>query len=140
MNRDLSGSRLARAGVAVVVAGFFVFLIGVFPDVVQLDLTPDIGVLQIAGLLTGITLMTLGAYVYMYATRHRAAPRRLREDIGSRLMSTGLVVACATGLADFLGIGSHFGAERPLFGPLQGWGVAFGVGIIVVGIFLYSSR
>jgi len=67
-------------------------------------------------------------------------PRRLREDVGVRLMATGLVVAWACGFADVLGFGSHFGAEQPLFGVLQAAGVALGVGITVFGIFLYSMH
>ena len=133
-------SRLARFGVAVIVAGFFVFLIGLFPEVIRLGLTPGIGLLQIGLFLLGISIMTLGAYIYAYATRHRSLPRRLREDIGVRLMATGLVVAVATGFADVLGIGSHFGAERPLLGPLQAIGIFLGVCIIGAGILLYSRR
>jgi hypothetical protein len=137
---DFSTSRLARFGVAIVVFGFFFFLIGVFPDLIRLGITPGIGLLQIGAFLVGISIMTLGAYIYAYATRHRAMPRRLREDIGLRLMATGLVIAYATGFADVLGIGSHFGAERPLFGLWQAAGVALGVFIIITGIILYARR
>ncbi len=133
-------SLLARAGVATVVFGFFVFGVGVFPELIRLDLTSGFGILQIALFLFGLTFMTLGAYVFLYATRHRATPRRLREDVGVRLMATGLVICYTTGFADVLGIGSHFGAERPLFGTFQAAGVALGVLVIVAGIFLYSRR
>jgi hypothetical protein len=136
----LSTSRLARFGVAIIVVGFFAFVLGLFPDLVRLGLTPGIGILQIALFLLGISIMTLGAYIYAYATRHRALPRRLREDIGVRLIATGLVVAWATGLADVLGIGSHFGAERPLLGPLQAMGLFLGLCIIGVGILMYMRR
>ena len=138
--RDLSGSRLARVGVATVVFGFFIFVIGVFPELIRLGLTPGIGLLQISVFLLGISIMTLGAYVYAYATRHRAMPRRLREDIGVRLMATGLVITYATGFADVLGIGSHFGLERPLLGPLQAAGIMLGVLTIITGIILYARR
>jgi hypothetical protein len=84
--------------------------------------------------------MALGAYIYMYATRHRAQPRRLREDVGLRLMATGVVITYITGFADVLGIGSHFGQERPLFGALQAWGVALGVFVILAGILVYSRK
>ncbi len=140
MKDNLRPGNLARAGIGVIVFGFFVFVIGRFPGLLGLDITPDIGIVQIGVLLAGITFMTLGGYVYMYATRHRAQPRRLREDIGVRLIATGLVIAYATGFADVLGIGSHFGAERPLFGPLQAWGVALGVLVIIVGVFIYSRK
>jgi hypothetical protein len=137
---SLSTSRLARFGVATVVFGFFVFTVGIFPDLIRLGLTPGIGLLQITTLLLGTTVMTLGAYIYAYATRHRAQPRRLREDIGLRLMATGQVIAYATGYADVLGIGSHYGAERPLLGLLQASGIALGILVTVAGIFLYSRR
>ena len=140
-DRDsLSTSRLARFGVAVVVIGFVFFAIGVFPDLIRLGITPGIGLLQIGAFLVGISIMTLGAYIYAYATRHRAMPRRLREDIGLRLMATGVVIAYATGFADVLGIGSHFGADRPLFGLWQAAGVAGGVFVIITGIVLYARR
>jgi hypothetical protein len=133
-------SRLARFAVALIVFGFFIFIIGLFPDLIRLGLTPGIGLLQIGVFMAGLSLMTLGAYIYASATRHRALPRQLREDIGVRLMATGLVIAYATGFADELGIGSHFGAERPLLGPLQALGVAMSVLIIVVGIIMYAKR
>ena len=137
---DLSTSRLARFAVATVVAGFFVFVIGLYPGLIRLDMTPGIGLVQIGTFLFGITIMTGGAYLYAYATRHRAQPRRLREDIGARLMATGLVVCYGTGFADVLGIGSHFGSQRPLLGPFQAMGVALGVLVIVAGIILYTRR
>jgi hypothetical protein len=137
---SFSTSRLARFGVATVVFGFFVFGIGVFPEVIRLSLTPGIGLLQILILLVGASIMTLGAYIYAYATRHRALPRRLREDVGLRLMATGLVIAYGAGFADVLGIGSHYGAERPLLGLLQAAGIALGLLVTIVGILLYARR
>lgn len=135
-----SSSRLARFAVALIVLGFFVFVIGLFPEVIRLGITPGIGLAQIGAFLLGVTIMSLGAYLYAYSTRHRAMPRRLSEDIGIRLMATGLVIAYATGFADVLGIGSHFGAERPLLGPLQALGVAFGIVVLVFGIIIYGRR
>lgn len=133
-------TRLAKAAVGLVVTGFFIFLIGMFPSLIGLDFTEGIGVLQIFVLMVGLGLMTLGGYEYAYATRHRALPRSLREDVGVRLMATGYVLCLASGFADVLGIGSHFGAERPLFGLFQATGVMMGVVIIVVGLLLYAPR
>ena len=136
----LHTSRLARVGVGVVVFGFTLFVIGIFPDLVRLGITPGVGLLQIGIFLFGTSFMTLGAYIYAYATRHRAMPRRLREDVGIRLIATGQVVAYTTGFADVLGIGSHYGAERPLLGPLQAAGILLGLLITVIGLFLYARR
>lgn len=133
-------SLLARLGAGLIGFGFVMFVVGVYPDLLRLDFTDGLGLLQITTFLFGIAWMTLGAYTYMYATRHRAQPRRLREDIGVRLMTTGVVVAFTIGLADIIGIGSHFAQQRPFFGPVQAEGVTLGVGLITVGILLYSQR
>lgn len=133
-------SRLAQLGAALIGVGFVLFLVGLYPDLLRLNFSEGFGLLQSATFLFGIAWMTLGAYVYMYATRHRSQPRRLREDIGVRLMATGLVVAFTTGLADVIGIGSHFGQQRPFFGPVQAWGVALGVVLILAGLALYARR
>src|SRR5262245_57918793 len=58
---NLATSRLARFGVWVVVFGFFLFGVGVFPEIIRLSITPGIGLLQILVLLLGATVMTLGA-------------------------------------------------------------------------------
>lgn len=138
--RELGRSWLARAGAALVGASLVVFALGVWPELFRADITPGMGIIQIFVMLFGLAGMTLGAYIYLYATRHRAMPRRLREDIGERLMATGLVVAFSTGLADVIGIGSNFGQERPLFGPVQAYGVTIGILLIMVGIVLYAQR
>lgn len=141
-DRGVKPSRMARAGVAAIVFGFFVFLIGIFPSLINLDITPGIGIFQVFVGLVGITFMTLGAYLYTYATRHRALPGRLREGIGLRLIATGLVLAYVSGLADVLGIGSHAATPvtRPYFGEWQAGGVTLGVLIIASGILLYGQR
>lgn len=133
-------SVLARLGAGLTGAGFVFFVIGIFPELLRLDFTAGFGLLQITVFLLGVAVMTLGAYIYVYATRHRAQPRRLREDIGARLMATGVVIAFSTGLADVIGIGTHFGQARPFFGPLQAWGVALGLALIGWGLWLYSRR
>jgi hypothetical protein len=140
MNTDARNSLLARSGTGLIGLGFVIFIVGIYPGSFGMDITPGLGVVQIFTFLFGLSLMTLGAYVYMYATRHRAQPRRLREDIGLRLMATGLVVAYVTGLADVIGIGTHFGRERPLFGDVQAWGVGLGIALIIAGILMYSRR
>lgn len=133
-------SSLARFAVVVIGVGFALFLVGIFPDLLALDFTAGFGRLQIFAFLIGLMVMTFGAYLYMYATRHRALPPRLREEVGTRLMATGLVLAWVAGLADLLGIGSNFGAETPVVGPFQALGVAFGIAVIIGGMALYAQR
>jgi hypothetical protein len=133
-------NRLAQAAIVVVALSFVITLIGLFPNLINLDITPGIGLAQISIFLIGLAGLTLGSYIYLYATRHRAQPARLREDIGVRLMATGVIIACASGFADVLGIGSQHSLELPLIGPLQAAGVALSILIIVLGIFLYSHK
>ncbi len=138
---SLENGRLPRAAIALIVAGFFVFVIGIFPDIVRLNLTPGFGLIQIFAFLFGIGLMTLGGYVYAYATRLRARERRLRHDIGVRLIASGYVLCCVSALADILGIGSHnIPDSLPVFGLWQSTGVLAGVLVIVFGLFLYVMK
>lgn len=130
----------ARFGVTLIVFGFFVFVIGRFPGLIRLDLTPGIGLLKITVFLFGISLMTLGAYVYISATRPQTGPHRLGESIGVRLMGTGLVICYAAGYADILGIGTERLGDPLVFGPVQSAGVVVGVLVIVVGILIYTRR
>lgn len=137
----LENGRLPRAAITLIVAGFFVFVIGIFPDIVRLNLTPGFGIIQIFTFLFGIGLMTLGGYVYAYATRLRARERRLRHDIGVRLIASGYVLCCVSALADILGIGSHnIPDSLPVFGLWQSTGVLMGVLVIVFGLFLYVMK
>ncbi|HKZ68508.1 MAG: hypothetical protein AAB382_00445 [Chloroflexota bacterium] len=134
-------SRLARFGVALIVAGFFIFVIGIFPDIIRLNITPGFGVLQIITFLFGIGLMTLGGYVYTYATRRRDRERRLRHEVGVRLIATGYVLCIVSAIADVIGIGSHNIPEgAPYFGLWQSGGVLLGVLVIVFGLFLYAMK
>jgi hypothetical protein len=138
----LEQSRLARFGIALTIAGFFIFVIGVFPELIRLNITPGFGVTQIITFLFGIGLMTMGGYIYMYATRHRARQRRLRHEVGMRLIATGYVLCIVSGIADIIGIGTHNIPELPdpYFGLWQSGGVLLGVLIIVFGLFLYAMN
>lgn len=130
---------LARLGVALIVAGFFVFTIGVFPAIIRLDLTPGFGALQILVFLLGIGLMALGGYIYVYATRQRERQRRLRHEVGVRLLATGYVLCVVSAIADLIGIGSHnLPDTTPYFGLAQSGGVLLGVVVMIFGLFLYS--
>ena len=134
-------SRLAKLGVACVVFGFTAFLIGIIPAIVNLDITPGIGIFQLATILFGIGVMTIGGYMYAYATRHRSMPRRLREDIGLRLMATGYLICAISGLSDVLGIGTHNLPEAmPYLGLWQSVGLVLGLLVIAFGVLLYAQR
>lgn len=136
-------SRLARLSILLIVTGFFVFLIGVYPDIIRLNTNPLVfGILQILTFLLGMGLMTLGSYLFLYTIIHHAREHRLRHDVGLRLVGTGYVFCAASALADILGFGSHNITSNETFylGPVQVTGVLIGVAIILVGLFLYSMR
>lgn len=139
--RPLHESRLARAGVTIVVFGGLVHLLGLFPQLINLDLNSGIGILQLFVVLVGIGIWTVGGYLYAYATRHRERALRLRQDIGLRLGMTGYVFCLAAGMADVLGIGSHSpDVVRPFLGNWQRLGLTIGMATIVFGILLYAGR
>ncbi|MEK7442549.1 MAG: hypothetical protein AABZ78_17245 [Chloroflexota bacterium] len=136
-------SRLARVSISLMVIGFFIFLIGIYPDLVRLNANPQVfGILQILTFLFGMSLMTLGSYLFLYTTIHHAREHRLRHDVGLRLVGTGYVFCAASALADILGFGSHniTSSETSYLGPVQVTGVLIGVTIILVGLFLYSMK
>ena len=134
-------SRMTRAAVASVIFGFFVFIIGLFPAIVNLDTKPGVGVLQLAVTLWGLGMMNAGAALWAYAERHRGAPRLLREDIGVRLIATGYVISAFSSLADVLGIGSHNAPRRmPYLGVWQQAGLGIGILVSVLGLLLYAKR
>ena len=134
-------SRMTRAAVASVIFGFFVFIIGLFPAIINLDTKLGVGVLQLAVTLWGLGMMNAGAALWAYSERHRGAPRLLREDIGVRLIATGFVISAFSSLADVLGIGSHNAPRRlPYLGVWQQAGLAIGILVSVLGLLLYSKR
>jgi hypothetical protein len=63
--------------------------------------------------------------------------RTIVSDIGTRLVSTGYVIAVFAGLADIFGMGSQSFPQVPYFGPWQASGVLIGQGIIVLGFLLF---
>lgn len=110
-------------------------------EIFGLDLTPGFGMIQMAQLLVGITLLTLAGFLHLYRLRPRDTPRSLQADIGIRLAATGLVFAWVAGLSDLLGVGTHVepSFERPFVGPLQLGGLALGIFSIVAGMLLFHT-
>jgi hypothetical protein len=110
-------------------------------EILGLDLTPGFGVVQMAQLLAGLTLLTLAGFIHIYSLRGPNTPRSLQADIGIRLAATGLVFAYIAGLADLLGIGTHVDPEfaRPYVGPLQLGGLVLGIISITAGMILFHT-
>ena len=110
-------------------------------ELIGLDITPGFGVVQMIELLAGITFLTLAAFLQIWRTRRRHAPRSLQADIAVRLAAMGLVFAYVAGLSDLIGIGTHVDPSfsRPFVGPLQLSGIALGLLSIAAGVLLYFT-
>ena len=119
----------------VVLAGLFLFILGVAPDLIGMDRSPVIGFVQVGTWLTGLAILLLGAYFAERVIRN-GLENTLISEVGSRLIATGYVLVAAASLADFIGIGSH-PLQNIYFGPLQVVGVVLGILFSLVGVLLY---
>ncbi len=124
-----------RIGLALLVFGFVVFMLGINPGLFKLDRSPVIGFVQIAVFLIGLGIMCLGGYLALNALWN-GKEKTIAADIGLRLVSTGFVITVASGMADVFGFGSQPLPNIPYFGPLQATGVMIGQGVIAVGFLL----
>jgi len=127
--------RRVQIGLMVTLLGFVLFLIGARPSLFGLDRSLVIGFVQIATFLIGLAIICLGGYTGLMAL-WKNTPLSIIAEIGSRLISTGYVIAVFTGMADVFGMGSHPLPGVPFFGPLQARGVEVGQGIIGMGLLM----
>lgn len=121
-----------------VLLGFFIFIIGVQPDILGLNRSLTVGFVQIGVWLVGLAILLLASYATVHVVRN-GKPTSLRADIGLRLIATGYVVAMVASLADFIGVGAQ---RMPFitFGPVQVIGLVTGVLFSLLGIVLYWPR
>ena len=131
---DASAPRILVSNITTFV-GLFIFVVGAKPDIFAWDRSPVVGFVQIAVFLVGLALICLGGYVGLH-TLWWGAERTITSDIGSRLVSTGYVIAVFAGLADIFGMGSQSFPAVPYFGPWQASGVLIGQGVITLGFLL----
>ena len=128
----------ARRWMTLVLIGLFVFIIGVEPDLIDMDKSPVVGFVQVGVWLAGLALLLVGSYATVFVVRN-GRPNSLRADIGLRLIATGYVVAAAASLADFIGLGAQSMPEI-YFGPIQVIGLVVGVILSLLGVVLYWPR
>lgn len=131
---QVSGARL-RAGLATILVGTFLFMVGTKPDWFGWDRSPVVGFVQIAVFLAGLGLISLGGYVGLLGL-WKGRPRTIVADIGTRLVSTGYVISVFSGMADVFGMGSQPILAIPYFGPWQATGVLVGEVIITIGFLM----
>jgi len=131
-----------RFGLVVVILGLLVFTLGTEPALFNLDRSPVVGFVQISVFLVGLAMICLGGFITLN-TLWIGKEKTIAADIGYRLVSTGYVIAFASGMADVIGFGSQPFPAVPYFGPFQASGVILGEIVIIVGFFLmipYPNR
>ena len=116
--------------------GLLIFIIGTKPNWFGWDHSPVVGFVQIAVFLTGLAIICLSGYITLL-TLWWGHERTIVSEIGTRLVSTGYVIAVFAGMADIFGMGSQPFPQVPYFGPWQALGVLVGQVIIVVGFLLF---
>jgi hypothetical protein len=124
-----------RIGLLIVFFGLLTFLVGAQPGIFGVDRSPVMGFIQIAVVLVGLALISLGGYISLSALWN-GHQKSIAADIGLRLVSTGYVFAVASGMADIFGFGSHPFPLIPYFGPWQIIGVTIGEAVIAIGLLL----
>jgi hypothetical protein len=134
--RSSNNRRRTRVGLGLTIFGFLVFLLGANPGLFNLDRSPVIGFVQIAVFLIGLAFICIGGYISLATVWDRSQSKTIPADIGLRLVSTGYVIAVASGMADVFGIGSQPWPEIPYFGIWQARGVILGEATIALGFLL----
>ena len=131
-------SMAARGWMTIVLIGLFIFMIGIYPNLIGMDRSPVVGFVQIGVWSLGLGILLLGSTMTVRVIRN-GHPTSLRSEVGLRLIATGYVFAVAASFADFLGIGSH-ALPGISYGPLQVTGLALGVLVSLFGVILYRPR
>lgn len=134
-------AKLSQAGIAIVVLGAVIALIGLFPSVTGIESVSGIGILQVLVILTGFSILIGGAYLFVQSAYYPGVKHNLAQQIGLRLSLTGLVIAVASGFADVLGFGSHpvgLEGQRPFLGIYQAAGLIGGFVIASIGVIIFA--
>lgn len=109
---------MPQIGIALSALGMMLAFMGLFPGITGVVSGQGIGIVQFAAILSGFSLLDLGALLYAKFTIFPGRASNLAQQVGLRLTLTGLVLAGMAGFADFLGFGSH--------GPQQASSTYFG--------------
>ncbi len=131
--------RFAQVGIALGALGVMLCFMGLFPGVTGAEPTAGIGLVQVVMLLTGFTLLILGALVYLKFTFYLEVPSTLVQQLGTRLALTGILFAALAGLADILGFGTHIRDDVAdiFFGQLQMIGILASFALSSLGVLVY---
>ena len=134
-SRSIATDRI-RFGFTLSVFGLLMLILGAKPDWFGLDRNPTVvGFAQIAVIMIGLAFLCVGGYIGL-AAMWGGEEKSIVADIGSRLVSTGYVIALFSGMADVFGMSVHQTDKKPFFGPWQQAGVQIGMVIILAGILM----
>ena len=124
-----------RAGLAIILIGLFVFVVGTKPAWFGWDRSPVVGFVQISVFTVGLALICGGGLIGLLGIWN-GDPRTIVADIGMRLVGTGLVISVFSAMADLFGMGSQTLPGMPYFGPWQATGVLIGQVVIALGFLM----
>ncbi len=133
--RERNGRFRIRLSLILTLIGFLIFLLGAEPGLFELDRSPVIGFVQISVFLIGLAVICVGGYIGL-AALWNGRQKTIAAELGLRLVSTGYVIAVASGMADVFGFGSQPLPLIPFFGPVQAIGVMLGEAVIALGFLL----
>jgi hypothetical protein len=133
-------ARVGQIGIALGVLGSVLAFMGLFPGVTGLEPTPGLGLLQLVTVLTGLSLLIIGALIYVKFTFYTYCRANLAQQIAVRLSLTSLLFATLASMADILGFGSNprIGDSDIFFGPWQAGGLIGGFVFAALGVLLYA--
>ena len=134
--------RRVQVGLAITLAGFLIFLLGLRPAWFGMATRPGVGFIKISVFLIGLGVICIGGYLSL-AALWKPGTHSIPADIGLRLVATGYLIVVFSGMADVFGFGSEPSPMVPFFGPWQARGVEMGEIVIAVGFLLlipYSKK
>ncbi len=135
--------QLVQIGILIGTLGTILCLIGLYPGITGLEPKSGIGVLQIMITLLGMTLIMMGAMIFVKIGFYPSIGTNLAQRIAIRLTLTGLLFSAAAGLSDLLGYGSNppEGPQNvPVLGIYQVIGMVTGFIIASLGVLLFALR
>ena len=111
--------------------------IGLFPGLTGMPTVQGIGAVQLFMVMVGLSLLVLGALLYVKSTFYARRTATLMQQIALRLSLTALLFAGMSAVADVLGFGSNVRdmyTEDIFFGPLQAVGLIGGFLVASFGV------
>ncbi|MEN8097866.1 MAG: hypothetical protein ABFQ89_02215 [Chloroflexota bacterium] len=139
MNEQIDPKRPFGICLALALLGIALVVLSIFSQELGIDPNPGFGLIHIIGILVGSTFLAGAGYMFIARRRRKGEQISLISDIGLRMGMTGLLALYVSGLADWLGVGTHRDElfDDAWFGPLQFVGFSIGVAIILAGMLLF---